>query len=190
MFDGYREPSGEDSAALVSLYEKLISEHSSPFFDTEQYEQIVEFYLQSDQIKKARDVVEYALVQYPFATTLLLHYAHIKIYDNEIQEAFEIAEKVRLLEPSNPEVFVLLGNAYDEMGQYKMAIQEYEKALSFDSDKDDIYLYMAYSYENWDRYDKAIEVLKLALIQNPENQQALSELAFCCDFSDTEHNST
>lgn len=184
MFNGYDEPSEDGREELVSLYEKLVKEQNSPFFDSDQYEQITEFYLQNDQIAKAKAVAEMAIKQYPFCTGLLLHLAHIRIYDNRIQDALEIADKIKLLEPLNPDVFVVLGNAYDEMGQYGKAIEQYKKALDVESEKDEIYVYMAYCYENWDRYEKAIDVLKKAINHNPNNEQALSELAFCCDFSD------
>ena len=68
--------------------------------------------------------MEHALSQYPFSTSLLLHLAHINIYEDQIQSALEIADKVKLLEPDNPEVFVLWGNAYDEMGKYAKAIEQ------------------------------------------------------------------
>lgn len=186
MFDGYRDPSEEESKELVDRYEKLISEHHVPFFDSAQYEQIVEFYLLNDQLVKARRVVDRALEQYPFYTNFILHRAQLHIYDSRLEEALELIERVKLLEPSNPEVFVLLGNAFDEMGRYEEAIDAYQDALNFDCDKDEIYLYMAYTYENWDKYDEAIGVLKQALEYNADNIQALSELAFCCDFNNND----
>jgi tetratricopeptide (TPR) repeat protein len=182
MFQGYDDPSGEELKELVNQYERLIQDYKSPFFDVEQYEQIIDFYLQNDQVDKACEVVDIALAQYPFATGLLLQQAHIKIYDNHLDDAIEIAERIILLEPYNPDSYVVMGNAYDEMGQYGLAIAQYEKALEMDSEKDEIYLYMAYSYENSDNYEQAIHVLQLALGHNPHNHQVMGELAFCCGF--------
>ena len=182
MFHGYDEPLDEDQKELVILYEKLVSESSVPFFDSEQFELIADFYLQTDQFEKAREVIGIALHQYPYSSIFLIQSGHLKIYDNQIDEAIEIAEKIRLIEPFNSDVYLLFGNAYDAIGQYEEAISYYHQAIEKGAEKDDVYLFIAYSYQNWDKYSLAVEALKKALIFNKNNTQALGELAFCCDF--------
>lgn len=184
MYDGYKEPSDEEREELVNQYEKLTLNENSPFFDTDQYEQIIEFYLQGDQLEKAEEVINRAVDQHPSSTSLLLHRAQLLIFKGNTDEAVRIIDYVKVLEPYNPEVYMLLGNAMDEIGKYDEAIELYSEALKYDTDKDDVLLYMAYTFENADRYPEAIKVLKEALAFNPDNMQALSELAFCCDFSD------
>src|SRR3989442_160808 len=75
----------------------------------------------------------------------------------------------------------------DDQSQIKHSIERYEEMLR---NKDayffdvDTFLNIAYAYEGWGDYDKAIKYLKFCLDDNPENEIALYELAFCFEFTD------
>jgi len=53
----------------------------------------------------------------------------------------------------------------------------------------EIYLDMAFEYENLEDYESAIECLKSALGLNPENEAVLYELAYCFDLADADEAS-
>src|SRR5207248_926066 len=49
---------------------------------------------------------------------------------------------------------------------------------------DILYLNIAYVYESWGDYNKAIDNLKLSLADNPQNEVALYEIAFCFEVTE------
>ena len=69
------------------------------------------------------------------------------------------------------------GSIYSQMGLTEQAIENYKKAAENAEDIDEIYLAMAFEFENTGKFDDAIFYLKKAISENPENEVALYELA-------------
>nr|MDQ3072369.1 hypothetical protein [Bacteroidota bacterium] len=59
----------EENKDLVEHYERLMRDRSSFFFETDEYESIIEHYLNRGSFKKARQVTDRALYQHPYSAT-------------------------------------------------------------------------------------------------------------------------
>ena len=64
-----------DAVEKVALFESMIKGETFTFFDVEDFELIIEYYLELDFKKKAKKALEIALEQYPIdlALTCLLY---------------------------------------------------------------------------------------------------------------------
>jgi len=155
---------------LIDRFEEMLINNKHYFFDATEFECIIDYYFDKNNIDKAVQSIDCALAQYPFSSVFYLRKAQMLAASNRSQKALEILSYVESIDPSNTELYMTKGSIYSQMGLTDQAIENYKKASENGESIDEIYLAMAYEYENSGRYDDAIFYLKKAIIENPENE--------------------
>ena len=174
-FEGYNE---EQISNMVSRFEEMIGQGKNHFFDMDEFEVIIDFYLETNNLKNADIALKRAIQQYPKAVSLLLKKAQYFAFSNKTEKALDLLSEIESLEPFNTDVFFTRGAIYSQMQKYEKAIEEYNKAISSNEDLEDVYSNIAFEYENLGNYSKAIDYLKKVLEINPENESSIYELDF------------
>jgi tetratricopeptide (TPR) repeat protein len=121
--------SNEDAQRSVERYEEMLRNQDQYFFDAGAFEYIVDFYIEKNDPVKALQVVDFAISQHPYATVFLIKQAHLYILTNNNEKAFIALQKAELLEPSEPDIYLLRGNIFQNTERYDEALENYEKAL-------------------------------------------------------------
>ena len=181
MEEDFEQENTEDLKISVERYEQMIRNKDQYFFDSQAFENIIEYYIEKNDPIKALQVADYAMSQHSFAAIFLIKKSQLLLAVNHLESALEMLERAELLEPSNPDIYTIKGSILDKFERHPEAIEAYQTALLYTSEPDEVYLQLAYIYENLNDYPAAIEQLKLCLQQNMEHQDALYELAFCFD---------
>jgi len=171
---------------LVHKYEEMVARNESYYFDVDQFEEIIDFYCDDSKYGIALKVIEYAFTLFPENSTLSLREVQILAELGQLTKALSRLKGLRKFEPQNEEVLLTMASIYSQLREHKMAIELYKKALEFAGEElfEEINMEIALEYENMDRFDKAIEVLHIALDRQPENETLLYELAYCYEMSD------
>jgi tetratricopeptide (TPR) repeat protein len=174
-----------NSTELVNRYEQMLANNDSYYFDTEQFEDIVDYYCDDNKFSAALDVIKYAYTLFPENTTLMLLEAQILTSLGHLAKALSRLKSLERMEP-NEEVLLTLASVYSQQREHAKAIQLLKRALNLGSAEyqDEIYLEIALEYENMERYDKAQEILQEAIAKRPENEVLLYELAYIFDVSE------
>ena len=146
----------EDLRFSVERYEEMIRNKDQYFFDAQSFEGIIDYFIEKNDPIKALQVIEYALSQHVYAAIFIIRKAQLFAVTNRINEALTLLEKAETLESSNPEIYQLRATIFEKKEQFEAAIIEYEKALNFAEETDDIYLHLAYAFENLGNYEQAI----------------------------------
>jgi tetratricopeptide (TPR) repeat protein len=79
-------------------------------------------------------------------------------------------------DPHNLTALIALGNAYYDVGQWKLAIQHYEQALQLDPHHADVITDMGTCFRNLGMPDRAITLYERTLTIEPTHQNALFNL--------------
>lgn len=165
----------------VERYEELSREEGSVYFDVDDFEEIIDYYLFQGSFKDAMLINDYAINLHPASIPLMLKKAQTLAAVNQEDFALKILTDVENIEPSNHDVFLTKGAIYSQLRNYEKAIEEYNKAV-FDADEPDyVYCNIAFEYENLGNFDKTLEYLGKALDVNPDNDLAIYEAAYCFD---------
>lgn len=166
---------------LVERFEHMIAQNESYFFDIEEFESIIEFYIERNRVKKALGVIRYAHQIYPDSTILMLREAQLLASTGKLSRAIPRLKNLLRFEPQNEEILMTLASVYSQLREHKKAIEYLNEAIKHVDDdlRDELWIEMALEYENLERWDKAIETLKDAIKSNPENETAHYELAYC-----------
>jgi len=102
-----------------------------------------------------------------------------------LTKALEILDELGRMEPFNMDVLLNKAGIHSQLRNYRRAVEHYRKALELaDEGRDEIYLDLAFEYENLEDLDMAIDCLKRGLEHGPENEALLYELAYCYELSD------
>ncbi|MDB5226530.1 MAG: Tetratricopeptide 2 repeat protein [Bacteroidota bacterium] len=171
---------------LIAQYEQAAKEDHTPFFDQEAYETIVDYYEDKGQFENAMEVVEKALLQYPYSSMLLLKKAHVHFELKQLDTALEILEKAEIYDSSEIDIYLLRAEIYTFQSRYKEATQILYDLLP-KAERDDlseIYLQLCDVYEDWEKYFDVYDCLLECLKIDPNNEEALNRLNYCIEITD------
>ncbi len=168
---------------LIGRFDEMVRHDKLYFFDVDEFEEIIDFYFEHHNNRRVQVAIDHALRQHPSSHIFLLRKAQYLADINKLGKALEILQKLEMLEPQNPDVYLTLGTVYSKLKKIKQAIDAYYKAIEYSDEKDDIYIRIAFEYEELNDYDKAIKYLIKALDFNPNNQSVIYELSFCFELA-------
>lgn len=185
MNDGHTPlPDRDDRSGCIERYEAMLSRNDHYFFDVEEFEMIIGHYLEENDARKARTVLEYAQRQHPGSPDLMYCEAQVLMALGKLTHALVVLDAIGKLEPLSEDVHLYKAGIYSQLRNHRKAIDHFRIALELAEDGlDEIHLDLAFEYENIEAYDLAIASLQAALEINPENEAVLYELAYCYDLS-------
>ena len=168
----------------IEKYESMLKTHDSMYFDSEEFEYIIDHYIQHNQLKRSRQAVELAMEQHPESSTLKIKMARQYLLENDAQHAFEIMQHVERDDDNDPDYFLTLGSCLAMLGKSEEALENYFSALPyFDEDeKHDLYNAIAFEYQRLREYDLALDFYNKAL-KYAEDVDTIYHEIRCCYLS-------
>ncbi|MDB9883337.1 tetratricopeptide repeat protein, partial [Bacteroidia bacterium] len=127
----------------AQTFERLLNSGDSFFYDNDELSQIIDYYIDFEEIKKANKAIAYAETIYPFETYYKIKKAEVYIAERNISGAVKLLEKYRNIEPLNIEIARLLGDCYAITLQFKRALECYLFALNQEPQNDELLLRLA-----------------------------------------------
>jgi tetratricopeptide (TPR) repeat protein len=103
--------------------------------------------------------------------------AYINGDTKNLPEAFTLLAQAAKLEPKNPEVYIMTGNAFLEQNDATKAIENYEKASSLDPKSVRAILRQGQVWNRAKNYNLAIDTYKKAIAIDPSFAPAYREMA-------------
>lgn len=189
-FESYNEH--HDYTASLQKFELMLVNNDHYFFDVEELEDLIDHYLAHSDTANAEKVIDICLNQHPSSNILRLKEAQYYAAIHKPNKALNILSKLEQVEPFNGEIFYVKANILSQLRQHVQAIESYSKAIQLTRDKierTNLSINIAFEYENLGQYDKAIDLLKKILEENPANETVLYEIAFCYNLKDDAESS-
>ena len=171
----------EEENYSVSKFESMLQKNHIFFFDVDEFEEIIEYYLELGKMSKAKHALQIGLNQHPSAISLKLLQVEVMIFEDELQQALEILNHLEVIEPSNSEVYVQKANLYSKLNEHDKAIELLTYALPLTDDLVDIYSLIAMEYLFIENYAEAKKYFKKCLSEDIEDYMSLQQLLFCYD---------
>lgn len=173
----------QEFSGLARRFEGMVSSGAREFFDADELDGLLDFYMEHREERKARAVLRYAEELFPGNPTFKLRAAQLLAHSGQHVKAIPVLREVLALEPTNDEAWATLGGVYSQMQEHRLAIQHFRKALTWADEEmqQELLLEIALEHENLGEWPRAIRCLKEAVELQPGNETALYELAFCFD---------
>jgi len=169
---------------LILKYEQMLKQNLTYYFDVEDFERIVEYYMDMEHYRKALKAVQYAFKLHPSAIHLMVKKAQIYLKNKNPLFALNVLHKLENLESTNTDIYLTKGHAHLLLGNLVESCVYYDKALSITSDDDeliDILQNVAQTLLFNDYHQPAIHYLLQAYELDHKNLMILYDLAHCYD---------
>jgi tetratricopeptide (TPR) repeat protein len=175
----------QDRKAAIERYEEMLKTHETAYFDSAEFEYIIDHYTENNQLRRSRQALEMAMEQHPESSVLKIKEARQYLLEGQADNAFQIMQHIERDEDDAPDYFLVLGSCLAVLGESKSALESYFNALPyFDEDeKFDLYNAIAFEYQRLQKYDLALDfyqrALSLALDENNERGNLYQEIRSC-----------
>jgi len=168
-----------DLMAFIEEFESNMQKGVVRFLSDREYQDIINYYEEEGEFQQAVNVIDTAIIQYPFRSDYLALKARMLIKQGLMYDAMEVIEKAEAMAPADIELQLLKVNIYIHSKQLDDAILLIEDLKSFASKQDleDILVAESYFYENVQEFELMFQCLKSALMLNPDHQEALQLMA-------------
>jgi tetratricopeptide (TPR) repeat protein len=178
MMDG-EDYLSEDVSNDVQRYEKMLRNKTTEYFEAESLEEIIDYYIQTNKLKKAFATVNYAINIYQSHSEFILQKAEIYILGERYENALLELEKVERFEPFNTDLYLLKGETFLNLKQFNDAEMCFNLALNYTDERLDMLFEIAYVYEDSDMFSKAIEYFTILIDEFPLIDQSYYEIGHC-----------
>jgi tetratricopeptide (TPR) repeat protein len=168
----------DESSDLVQRYEQFLSGKAKGYFDVEELENIVEYYLRCGRTKDCNKAIDLGLQLHPNNTALQTKRAKIYLITGDDKKALRVLNS--LAESADYEVILLKIEVFLKLNQLNEARVLSDKLIDNEAeDLDNVCLDIAYLYLGQGENEIALELLEKGYIFNGYNPELLYELAFC-----------
>lgn len=182
---------------LVQQFEEMLRSNSHHYFDTDEMELIIDYYLDTLATPPAPDklnsqhtlrfsqaleqAIEYAESIFPDALGIRLRRAHLFTIQGRFNQALDILSDLEAHNPDDCDVQYALGTIYSALDQPRRAIQYYLKASRDGYQLGVVYGNVADEYYHMGRLEESLRYYKKALAHNPDEERSLQNLAATYD---------
>jgi len=158
---------------MILRFEEITSSGNDPYFDIEDFEEIIDYYEDNQNIKHLNRALESASRIHPQHNYFKLKKAQIIAKNEKYPEAIKLLQSILETEPNNYFARQNLAYIYSQQEKPKKAIEVYLESINRGGDLRDCWLSIAMEYENMGKYEIAISYLKKILARFPDEDSAL-----------------
>lgn len=169
---------------LLKLYNNLKNGFGG-FIDEEEFERVIDYYNEQEELSKALEAAGMALDYFPFSSALLLKKADLLLATRKYHQALETLEKAELFDGKDINLFILKTDAYLALDRQEQAVALLEEAIeNFNGEeKIELLFELADVYDDYEEFDKVFDCLKVILEEDPTSEEALYKICFWTDFT-------
>lgn len=173
----------EDSYELsLTRFEAMLKTNKVFFFDSEEFENIILYYLDTGKSNMAKQALKLGLEQHPNSMELKLVQVEILIYDNKLDKADKILDELILIEPTNEDIYILRASVCSKRGNHNKAVEFLNEVLEYTEDSAEVYSLIGMEYLFMDEFEKAKENFIKSLEEDHNDYSTLYNIVYCFDF--------
>ncbi len=173
---GYQD---EEVFGIVERYEQMRKNNENYFFDVSEFETIIDYYLEQNDVAFAYEATETASCQHPNSVSLDLRKAKVLIDKGRAVEALSVIKRLESIESGNYEVYLIKGAALGMMGDIQGISKNFDYALSLDrSEEINILLGITSILYNLNHFKLIIPYLERLNLLEPGYSTHIYDLAF------------
>ncbi len=168
----------------LSKFESMLKTNEVYFFDTSEFELIVEHYLNVGKHALAKKALQLGLGQHPESINLKLLKVELFIFDNEIEKAVKLLTDIEAIEPHNDEVFIQKATILSKHKKHKEAIAILKESLEFVQDPVDVWAMIGMEYLYLDDYENARFNFAKCIDVDFEDYSSLYNIVYCFEMEE------
>ena len=175
-----QQQENNENKESISRFEKMLQSKSSSFFDVDEFERIIDHYVDNLNYNYASQAIKIAIRQHPESMHLKIKKAQLHIIKEQPMEALAVLKQIDDQSGTNFDLVFLKGNAFNQLGQYDSAIVCFNELLGQPlSDVPNVLFRISVSFINQGQYDLSLLYLQKGRELDPYDINLLFESDFC-----------
>ncbi|WP_283636986.1 tetratricopeptide repeat protein [Aquaticitalea lipolytica] len=169
----------------LTKFESMLKTNNVLFFDSSEFENIIQHYLEIGKIALAKKAIKMGLEQHPTSVNLKLFQVEIYVLEDKLQQADKLLDALYVIEPSNEEIYIQKASILSKRDEHQKAIDTLMIALKLtenDDDDADLYALIGMEYLFMDQFENAKDYFIKCLELDMEDYSALYNIIYCFDF--------
>ena len=171
----------DDFIAPISKFEAMLKTNKVLFFDAQEFESIVQYYIDYGKLNLADRALEIGMNQHPGNGELLLLKSEILILEGDFKKSLEIIEIAEKIIPQHEEIFLQKATIASKSKQHSEAINFLNKALDLTEDPLEIWGLLGMEFLILENFNSAKHYFQLCLNEDPLDYQSLYNLLHSFD---------
>ena len=165
----------------IIKFESMINSNKFLFFDTEEFESIIIYYLESGNSSMANKAIKMAIEQYPKNTSILLLKVEALIFENNIEEAEKIIDSLYEIDRNNSEIIIQKSRILSKRKKHSKSINLLKKISKDCEFYSDALVMIGKEYLFIDNFENAKEKFKEYIKNHQLDYAVLNNLLYCFD---------
>ena len=157
----------------------MIENHDEFYFDTEELEDIIIYYLELGDISYAELAVNFGLKLHPNSIEIKTKQLEVLLELEDYSRAKTLIEELKPSCKESTDFLVCCAKYYSNLGNPKKSIEFCEKALTLEEEENFLHNFIADEYVNLGDPFNALKHYKMALKADPNDEYALENSMLC-----------
>lgn len=169
----------------LSKFESMLKTNNVYFFDTTEFEEIIQHYLNISKLSLAKKGIQLGLEQHPSSIVLKLLKVELFVFEDDLKQAAALLTEIEAVEPHNEEVFIQKATIASKKGKHKKALAFLKEALLFTKNEYDIWLMLGMEYLYIEEYKEARLYFAKCLEEDIEDYSSLYNIVYCFEIEES-----
>ena len=165
----------------LSKFESMLKTNSVYFFDSVEFEEIIQYYLDNGKHSLAKKAVKLGLEQHPTSVVLKLLKVELLIFEDKLQKATKLLGELEAVEPNNEDLLIQKATILSKNSKHKEAIDTFRKVLQVTEDKVDIWSMIGMEFLYLDDFENARLNFANCIDVDFEDYSSLYNVVYCFD---------
>jgi tetratricopeptide (TPR) repeat protein len=162
-------------------FESMLKTNSVYFFDSVEFEEIIQHYLDNGKHSLANKAVKLGLEQHPTSVILKLMKVELLIFEDNLQNATALINELEAVEPNNEELLIQKAIILSKNDKHIDAIQTLNQILAMTDDPADIWSMVGMEYLYLDDFENARLNFANCIDVDYEDYSSLYNVVYCFD---------
>ena len=163
---------------LVKKFEEMVENNAELYFDTEEYEDIIIYYLEMGDISYAEMATNYALKLHPNSLELKIKKFEVLLELENYTQAKELMQELKESSMESTDFLVCCAKYYSNLGNPRRAIEYCLQALELEEEENFLHNFIADEHVNLEDPFNALKHYKLALSFDMNDEYSLENVMF------------
>lgn len=172
----------ENENQLINRFEKALNNNQMIFFDIEEFEEIIFYYLDVLNLKYAKIAIHEAYLQYPNNINIKIRELEYKLIKNNLSSAFELMNELNHYSLLSFDFLICQGIYWSLKKNYKKAIYFFNESLKFSEDENFVHNCIAKEYFDNKNYELALFHYKKSLEYDINDDDTFLNIIDCYNF--------
>ncbi|HLU50957.1 MAG TPA: tetratricopeptide repeat protein [Flavobacteriaceae bacterium] len=169
----------EEPSFSLTRFESMLKTNAVLFFDSEEFEDIIGYYLDNGKIAMAKKATKLGLEQHPTSVNLKLFQVEMYIFEDKLDTAEQLLNDLEEIEKYNEEIFIQKANIYSRRDHHEKAIEFLNIALDITEDKADVWNLLGMEYLFMDDYEHSMYYFMKCMEEDAEDYASLYNVIYC-----------